>query len=77
MDKRISYNKGMLTDPNNSPPLSLNTSQNFRAAFGFYIKPNFAFINMSSFNINGPNSTLGATVYQYTQVWTNNTIAIT
>lgn len=76
-DKRISYNKGMLVDPANSRPLVLNTAQNFRAAFGFYTKPNFAFVNVSSFNLNGPNSTLGATFFQYQQRWINNAISIT
>lgn len=75
-DKRISYNKGMLVDPANSSPMVLNTSQNFRAAFGFYTKPDFAFVNVSSFNLNGPNSTLGATVFQYRQTWINNSISI-
>lgn len=66
----------MLLDPVNSPPLVLNTSENFRVAFGFYTKPDFAFVNVSSFNLNGPGSTIGATIFQYQQTWINNIISI-
>jgi hypothetical protein len=58
MDRRISYNKGLTIDPANAPPLQLNTNSNFRAAFGFYTKPNFAFLNVSNYLINTENSTL-------------------
>jgi hypothetical protein len=73
-DRRISYNRGMPLDPSAAAPMQLNTSQNFRAAFGFYTKPGFAFQDLSSvYN----SSLVGISVYQYTQMWINSTIVTT
>lgn len=73
-DRRISYNREMPIDPSAFPPMQLNTSQNFRAAFGFYRKPDFSFQNIS--NIYN-NSLVGISMFQYTQTWVNSSMVIT
>lgn len=73
MDRRVSYDRGMLVDPMNTPPIQLNET-NFRLALGFYTKPSFAFQNVSAFINSSATSTIAISVYQDLLTWVNNTM---
>lgn len=73
---RISYERGMLVDPDNTPPLQFDTNDNFRMAFGFYAKPGMAYVNVSNL-INGTaNSTISISLFQISQTWINGQLVI-
>ena len=73
---QISYDRGMLVDPDKAPPLQFNTSTNFRIAFGFYSKPGMVFQNVSPFLNGSATSTLAISLYQASQVWNNSQLII-
>jgi hypothetical protein len=52
----------MLINPDITPPMQLDTSQNYRVAFGFYKKPSFNFQNVS--NYLNATSAVAISVYQ-------------
>ncbi len=73
---QISYDRGMLVDPDRTPPLQLDTNTNFRIAFGFYSKPGMVFENVSPYINGSASSTLAISIYQVSQVWNNSQLAI-
>ena len=60
----------MLADPDNTPPLQLNSS-NFRLAVGFYKKPDFAFVNVGQYINSTASSVIAVSVFMYRQAWIN------
>lgn len=54
----------MLMDPDNTPPLQLNNT-NFRLAVGFYMKPDFSFLNVGQYINSTVNSVIGVSVFMY------------
>lgn len=71
----ISYDRSMLADPDNTPPLQLNDT-NFRLAVGFYTKPDFSFVNVAQYINSTANSVIGVSVFMYSQSWINSRLDI-
>lgn len=69
----ISYDRGILADPDNTPPLQLNYS-NFRLAVGFYTKPDLSFVNVGQFINSTASSVIAVSVFMYKEMWISNAL---